>query len=28
LISIILDYMAVIAIRKDEALVKSWDRIR
>ncbi|MDD2612149.1 MAG: DUF4293 domain-containing protein [Bacteroidales bacterium] len=28
LISIILNYMAVIAIRKDEALVKSWDRIR
>ncbi|MDD4922155.1 MAG: DUF4293 domain-containing protein [Bacteroidales bacterium] len=28
LISIILDYMAINAIRKDEALVKSWDRIR
>lgn len=28
LISIILDLLAVNAIRKDEALVKSWDRIR
>jgi len=28
LISIILDYLAYDAIRKDEALVKSWDRIR
>jgi len=28
LIAIILDYLTVLAIRKDEALVKSWDRIR
>lgn len=28
LVAIILDYLTVRAIRKDEALVKSWDRIR